>query len=265
MVFIPTYRCQKQIARVLRQFDLKVQSWVDTIIIVDNLSPDQTVQDAIELGSSIISHSKFVVSRNNNNYGLGGSHKVAFDYAIKNNFDYVVVLHGDDQASIRDLIPYLESGAYETVDSLLGARFMEGSKLEGYSSFRTLGNKIFNYIFSMVLFRKIYDLGSGLNLYRVSSLDFSKLKSFPDDLTFNYAFIIAGYHKKQRIRFFPISWREEDQTSNVRLFRQSIKVISILASYCIDREKFIHSEMREKLFDAYESKILFTLPSKSQE
>ena len=262
LVFIPAYRCQNQITRVLRQFDAKVQYWVDTVLLVDNVSPDNTVNNSINLGSSIFTKSKFVVSKNVNNYGLGGSHKVAFDYATKNNFDYVVVLHGDDQASIKDLIPYLESGSYQEVDCLLGARFMKGSKLEGYSCFRTLGNRAFNLMFSMALFRKIYDLGSGLNLYRVSSLDIAKIKSFPDDLTFNYVFIIAGQHKKQRIRFFPISWREVDQSSNVRLFRQSIKVIGILANYCIDRDKFLLSEMRAQLHDSYKSEILFESSSK---
>lgn len=50
--------------------------------------------------------------RNDENYGLGGSHKVAFDYALNNAYDYVVVLHGDDQGSIANLLPYLRSREY---------------------------------------------------------------------------------------------------------------------------------------------------------
>ena len=48
------------------------------------------------------------VLKNRENYGLGGSHKVAFNYAIENNFDYIIVLHGDDQGSISDMIPVLK-------------------------------------------------------------------------------------------------------------------------------------------------------------
>lgn len=46
--------------------------------------------------------------RKDKNYGLGGSHKVSFNYAIENGFDYVIVLHGDDQGHISNLVPYLK-------------------------------------------------------------------------------------------------------------------------------------------------------------
>ena len=35
--------------------------------------------------------------------------KVAFNYAVKNKFDYVIVLHGDDQGNIHDLLPFLKN------------------------------------------------------------------------------------------------------------------------------------------------------------
>ncbi len=85
--------------------------------------------------------------RNNENYGLGGSHKVAFSYAIKNEFDYMIVLHGDDQGRIQDMLPLLQSGKYKNYDACLGGRFAPGSSLEGYSKFRTFGNRVFNIIF----------------------------------------------------------------------------------------------------------------------
>ncbi|RBL65436.1 glycosyltransferase family 2 protein, partial [Pseudomonas sp. MWU13-2625] len=150
---------------------------------------------------------------NDDNYGLGGSHKAAFRYAVEQEFDYIVVLHGDDQADIRDLIPQLEAGIGRADDCLLGARFMRGSQLKGYSWFRTFGNRVYNSLFSLITMRAIYDLGSGLNLYRVAAYRDFYYKSFPDDLTFNYVMLLASYHRKQVVRFFPISWREEDQIS----------------------------------------------------
>ena len=75
--------------------------------------------------------------RNDDNYGLGGSHKVAIAFARKHGFDYLIVLHGDDQGSISDLQPYLAAGTHREVDALLGARFMRGATLQGYSLLRT--------------------------------------------------------------------------------------------------------------------------------
>lgn len=116
----------------------------------------------------------------------GGSHKVAFDYAIKNEFDYVITLHGDDQGDISNLLPHLKSKEYEQYDRFLGARFMKGSKLEGYSGFRTFGNRVYNILFSIGCGYKVYDLGAGLNMYKVAILkDYYYLK-------FKEALIKAG-------------------------------------------------------------------------
>lgn len=258
LVFIPAYRCETQIRRVLAQFDSSVQEWVDTVIVVDNRSPDGTLDAAIETGKSVINNCNFIVWKNSDNYGLGGSHKAAFTYAQSNGFDYLVVLHGDDQADVRDLIPQLQNGSFERVDCLLGARFMPGSRIKGYSWFRTFGNRVYNLLFSMVVARRIYDLGSGLNLYRLAAFKDFYFKRFPDDLTFNYVMLLASYQRRQNIRFFPISWREEDQISNVKLFSQAFKVLRLLGTYGLRRGAFLKTEMRAKAFEGYSGNIEFS-------
>ena len=56
--------------------------------------------------------------------------------------------------------------------------------------------------------KKITDLGSGLNLYAVEPLKNEYYKKFPDTLYFNDCMILALCQMKQRVLFFPISWRE---------------------------------------------------------
>jgi len=257
LVFIPAYRCEPQVRRVINQFDGQVQKWVDTVMVVDNQSPDKTLEVAIERGKTILTDCNFIAWRNDDNYGLGGSHKAAFRYAIENGFDYLVVLHGDDQADIRDLIPQLEAGAHLDVDCILGARFMRGSQLKGYSWFRTFGNKVYNVLFSLVARRSIHDLGSGLNMYRLETFREFYYKAFPDDLTFNYVMLLASYYRKQAVRFFPISWREEDQRSNVKLFRQAFKVLRLLGGYAVRPAQFVGSELRSKSFDTYTGEVRY--------
>lgn len=255
MVFIPAYRCRNQISRVLAQFDETVQSVIDTVIVVDNQSPDDTLQVAIAAGEEQLQYCNFIAWKNKENYGLGGSHKAAFRYAIEQGFDYLIVLHGDDQADIRDILPFVAQEAHTRVDCLLGARFMKGSRLQGYSWLRTVGNRVYNSLFSMAAGHRIYDLGSGLNMYKLKAYEDFYYKTFPDDLTFNYVMLLASYHRRQKIEFFPISWREEDQVSNVRLFRQAFKVLSLLGSYVVRRGAFLRQELRTKQFVSYEGNI----------
>lgn len=129
LLFIPMYNCEKQIVRVLSQLKGESAKYITQAIVVNNRSTDNGEQAVTEWLEN--NHLSLPVSllRNDNNYGLGGSHKVAFEYAITNGFDYVIVLHGDDQGDISNLLPYLQSKEYLGYDSFLGARFMKGSKL----------------------------------------------------------------------------------------------------------------------------------------
>lgn len=169
LLFIPGYNCEKQIVRVLKQLDGSVIHYFTEVIVVNNRSTDNTERVVAEWMES---HKEIPVKlfRNDENYGLGGSHKVAFRYAMDNGFDYVAVLHGDDQGNIHDLLPILKKNIYKRYDCCLGARFMKGSSLQGYSKFRTIGNIVYDMLFSLVCKLKVEDLGSGLNIYNVNML-----------------------------------------------------------------------------------------------
>lgn len=255
LLFIPSYNCAPQIPRVLAQLDQDVRALISETIIVNNRSTDDTESVAqatiTELGL------KAKILRNDNNYGLGGSHKVAFNYARENGFDFVIVLHGDDQGSIRDLVPHLQAGAHLELDCLLGARFMKGSKLTGYSAFRTFGNEVYNLIYSAVAGRRLYDLGSGLNLYRVEKLHDDFYLRCANDLTFNYHMLLRSVAAGWRLKFFPLEWREDDQVSNVKLFQQAMRVLGIALSYAFTRKSYLASNYADDPAETYTSTVVF--------
>ncbi|MEJ3718854.1 glycosyltransferase family 2 protein [Paenibacillus polymyxa] len=256
LLFIPMYNCEGQITRVLDQLDDEVQSYISEVLIVNNRSTDNgemTVSSYLKNNTKKI---PITLLRNKENYGLGGSHKVAINHALNNEFDYLIVLHGDDQGRIQDLIPYIISGEYQKYDSFLGARFKKGASLQGYSTFRTFGNRVYNLLFSIVAAKKIEDLGSGLNCYKVSSLIDQFYHRFPDNLTFNYCMILGSVYKRQRIKFFPITWREDDQVSNVKMVNQAFKVLILLFRYFVDKKRFLEQEHREKNIKSYEAELI---------
>ncbi len=144
--------------------------------------------------------------------------------------DYIIILHGDDQGKIDDLLPHLENRKYEQYDSFLGSRFMKGSKLIGYSKFRIVANYLFNFFCSIVTKTWITDQGSGLNMYNVEYLRSKFYILFPNNLTFPNTMFFYGIYTKSRFAFFPIKWLEEDQVSNARIFRQGFEVLKIVLS-----------------------------------
>lgn len=256
LLFIPMYNCEKQIVRVLKQIDDTILNYISEIIVVNNRSIDNGENAVIDYCRE---HDKLplCIFRNDENYGLGGSHKVAFDYAIENNFDYVIVLHGDDQGAIRDLLPALKKKSYRKYDCCLGARFTSKSKLMGYSKIRIFGNYFFNFIFSVAMKRKIFDLGAGLNMYSVDMLKSRYYNTYPDNLTFNVYMLMAVKSYNQCYAFFPLTWRETDQVSNAKVLSQAVKTLKMLVKYTISGKDFLKIDSRDKKYNKYTYQVIY--------
>ena len=257
LVFVPCYNCEPQIGRVLAQFNDVPAGLFEELLIVDNRSRDNTV-DAAKVAMQQVAGPRVVLVRNEENYGLGGSHKAAFAYAEREGFSHVVVLHGDDQGSIADLLPVMIAGDHLRTDACLGARFMSRSRLIGYSPLRRVGNRVFNVLFSVVVAGRVYDLGSGLNIFARNVFEGDVLQGFPDDLRFNVYLLLSLYARRLRFRFFPISWRELDQISNVKMVSQALRTLRAAAEYRLRPRTTLVRDHRAHRRDHYRFEILAT-------
>jgi glycosyltransferase involved in cell wall biosynthesis len=251
------YNCANQIGRVVSQVERAVAAGVDlAVLLIDNRSRDDTLEMArTALARAALPEAWLL--QNNDNYGLGGSHKVAFGFARDHGFDHLIVLHGDDQGSLADILPLLAAGEHVLTDALLGARFQPGARLQGYSRLRTVANHVFNAIFSIVAGRRLYDLGSGLNLFRTAIFDDGFHWRYADDLTFNYYLILGLVHHGRTIGFFPISWREDDQVSNAKLTSQGLRMLRLLAGRITSRRAFFAGEHRATVREAYPATLVW--------
>jgi glycosyltransferase involved in cell wall biosynthesis len=255
LVFIPCYNCERQIGRVLEQFRNVPPGTFEAVLVLDNGSRDDTVRAAIN-ALPAVGGSRGIVARNRENYNLGGSHKATFAYAEEQGFTHVVVLHGDDQGRIEDALPLLASGSHRTHDACLGARFLADSRIDGYSHVRRIGNRVFNLVFSIVLRRRVADLGSGLNVFRRTIFPAEVTAHLPDDLYFNPYLLVSMVDRGMGIMFFPISWREDDQVSNVRMASQALKTLGAAREFVANRRFLRSGEHRQVPRDEYRFDIL---------
>lgn len=222
---IPCYNCGRQLSRVLDGVDRSITDRVDEIWVIDNRSTDDTLAVAVGRTADI---DKLRVFRNNENVNLGGSHKLAFRAAQRSGIERVVILHGDDQASTREVADMLDVSDRTGSGTVLGSRFMRGSILLGYDWKRVLGNRVLNAAYSALTLRRLSDLGSGLNVFRIADLDLDHVDSFGNSLSFNYELLLDLVRRRIPFTYHPITWSESDQVTNarnVRIFTQGLLIL----------------------------------------
>ena len=88
-------------------------------------------------------------------------------------------------------------------------------------------------------------------MYKTDILESGFYEKYPDNLMFNYCMIMGSCHFGHKICFFPISWREDDQVSNVKMTSQAIKVLKLLLDFAIDKSAFVRAEHRDVVIDDY--------------
>lgn len=260
LVFIPIYNCEDQISRVLSQFKDKHLAIIDEILIIDNRSHDQSLIYAQKALESYIHNCKARIFKNHQNYSLGGSIKIAFNYACHNQFDYLITLHGDDQAYIEEALQQIETGVHRQHEMCIGARFHQKSTLEGYSYVRSFGNQALNFLCSLITRRKIIDLIAGLNIYDVNFIRkaYPDYLSFPDNLTFDVHWLLYLIKSQARFTYFPITWREKDQISNAKVFKQTAIILWLFLKFAINKKKlFCEPRIHQDFLIEYSYDILY--------
>ena len=253
------YRCANQIGRVLDKVYRHAAHVIDAVLVVDNRSPDNSREAAAAaIGSNPAVPTALVI--NDENYSLGGSHKVAFKYALEHGFSHVVVLHGDDQADIGDFVPLLAAGRHRTCDAVLGSRFLPQSRLRGYGWFRIFGNTAFNALFTITTRTIINDIGSGLNIFGPKVLAEGDYINAADDLTFHCFFLLTMVARKRSLMWQPISWGEEDQISNARIFKQSKTILWLLIRFAFARRALLEHNHSNPDFKYAFTTVIETFP-----
>ena len=254
ILFIPVYNCESQIKRVLAAIsNTQLSDKIDGLLIIDNRSQDNTVTSVIES----IAHLNFEniwVYRNSLNYNLGGSHKIAFNLAVQWNYSHLITLHGDDQADVNDIFKILALIDTDSFEMMLGSRFMRGSIIDGYSSFRVLGNYVLNLAVSFRMFKFVSDLGSGLNAFSADFMKESFFAGCSDGLTFNNHLILCDRRRDRKRVFFPITWTEKDQVSNARVFRQAYEIVKLIFLY--NRPRSVHKKVDSCTHSVHESNLV---------
>ena len=175
VVVMPAYKAEHTLKMTV---DGIPQDVVDTIILVDDASDDDTIAVAEALGLEIYRHEV--------NRGYGANQKTCYAAALKHAADIIVMLHPDYQYEPRLVTPMaamLASGIY---DVALGSRIIGGSPLRGgMPLYKYAANRILTLVQNIMLGAKLSEYHTGYRAFTRKVLETLPLRSNSDDFVFD--------------------------------------------------------------------------------
>lgn len=230
VIAVPARDCAPFIAAAIRDLATKLDQDYWLIAVFINPSTDGTLEAANT--AALEFPEQVIIFPNKKDYGLGGSFKLAFEFARANSCEYLGFFHGDHQAEAHDMFRLLEKLQSDpSLCALFGSRFSLGSKRKGYSFKRTAANYCLNALASILTGHLIPELGSGCNAFRVEKFDNLLISSLSNEVVFDLELLLLMIERRMKFAFTPIHWNDFGQITTVRDFQVGWRVLKILIGW----------------------------------
>lgn len=155
LALIPCFNEEATIASLV----IKTKKYVDTVLIVDDGSKDDTVEMAQEAGATVVAHEK--------NRGKAAAIKTGFLYALDHGYDYVITLDGDGQHNPEEIPLLLNKMIEGKVDIAIGIRFGNSTEMPWW---RKIGKRVLDYATSFGSGGFVTDSQSGFRGFNTRAL-----------------------------------------------------------------------------------------------
>ena len=172
-VVVPAYNEETQIERVIKT----MPDFIDTIIIIDDVSKDQTVR--VIKSTEEFSSGRVVLIEHEVNQGVGGAIASGYCFARDAAYDVTVVMAGDGQMDPADLPAIITPVAEGRADYSKGNRLITGDAFKKIPKIRFFGNSILSLITKIASgYWHVADSQTGytaINLKALKRIEWSKM------------------------------------------------------------------------------------------
>ena len=228
LIFIPSYNVEKKIKKVLRKIPITIfKKFNIKILIIEDNSKDGTlyvVKDIIKKKRKNININLIV---NKKNKGYGGVQKIAFKYAIKKKFKYIVMLHGDNQYPANRIINLLNPLVTGNYDAVFGSRMINSFNAikGGMPIYKYIGNILLTFFQNIILSSNLSEFHSGYRSYKVMSLKKIKFIANTNDFHFDTEIIIQLLKKNLIIKEIPMPTHYGDEISHLKSIPYGLNIL----------------------------------------
>jgi SAM-dependent methyltransferase len=243
-ILVVAYNAASTLAQVLDRIPTDFRPRIVEILVGDDASQDSThlvalgyKQLATDLPIEVIRHPK--------NLGYGGNQKLGYQWAIDNELDIVVLLHGDGQyapESLPDMVAPLERGE---ADAVFGSRMLDpgGARRGGMPRYKFVGNRILTTVENAVAGASLSEWHSGYRAYSVAALRDVPFHRNDDGFNFDTQVIVQFIEAGKRIVEIPIPTYYGDEICRVDGLKYARDITRDVARYRAHKMGFGSGEL----------------------
>lgn len=224
IVFTATYNEKDNIENFINKI-FEINNNIKLLIIDDN-SPDKTFEVLEKISKK---NDNLILIKREKKLGLNTAHIMAYEYALKNDYDKLITLDADfshDPKEITKIISYLDE-----YDFVIGSRYINGGK-NVQPLFRYLisylGNKLIKFLLKSN-FNEFTTSYRGFNLKKLNNFNLNQIKGN------GYSFFMETVITLERLKFksfeFPIHFKDriygKSKIPKIEIFRTFKNLISL--------------------------------------
>ncbi len=219
VVVLPAYNAGKTLENTYKEipFDL-----VDDVVIVDDASPDNTVEIAKKLG---IKH----IIRHERNKGYGGNQKTCYNTALDLGADIIVMLHPDYQYTPKLLPSMVYMIANDLYPVVLGSRILgKGALKGGMPLYKYLFNRLLTLTQNILMGEKLSEYHTGYRAFSREVLETIKYEFNSDDFVFDNQMLSQIFYAGFEIAEVTCPTKYFDDASSINFRRSSIYGLGVI-------------------------------------
>lgn len=228
VVVMPAYNAAKTLERTYNDIPHEI---VDQIILVDDVSQDETVEIARQLGLDVVIHLQ--------NKGYGGNQKTCYIEALRHGADIVVMLHPDYQYDSRLIPQMIEPIIAGRADLVLGSRMLNGGALAGgMPLWKYIANRFLTFIENVAFGKHLSEYHTGFRAYNRKLLATLPFLLNKDSFVFDTEVLAQAINAGMTIAEIPVPTRYFEEASSVNLKTSIIyglETLWVVAKYLLNK------------------------------
>jgi glycosyltransferase involved in cell wall biosynthesis len=210
-VIMPAYNAASTLETTYAEIPKDI---VDSIILVDDSSSDDTVNISRKLGIETIVHTE--------NRGYGGNQKTCYLTALDRGADIVIMLHPDYQYTPKLIRAMVSMIAEAEFDVVLGSRILGiGALAGGMPLYKYIANRLLTLIQNLLCGHKLSEYHTGYRAWSREVLESLPLLSNSDDFVFDNQMLAQCIYKGYQIGEVSCPTKYFSEASSIN-FRRSV-------------------------------------------